>query len=399
MRYISMFSGVEAASLAWSPLGWSPVAFSEIDAFPSAVLAERYPEVPNLGDINKISQEQIEKLGQIDLAVFGFPCQDLSAAGKRAGLKNDAGEKTRSGLFYDAARITRWAKARWVVAENVPGLLSSKRGEDFAAVLAELTGLDVKVPPVGWKNFGIVRTTVPERYSVSWRILDAQYVGGCDLHGKRPVPQRRRRVFIVGHTGDWTHPVQVLFNPEGLCRDSKAGRRSKKKPTASSKDSAGERGGSVAALTANGVGASGADDNQAQAGHLIPMAFNARQDPITADVALPLDTDGSTQAIMFDPYNNAASSKSSSLGTNCGMSTGRSIAFVPGQPRLSVRRLTPVEAERLQGMPDGWTQVPWRGKPASKCPDGPRYRAIGNSMAVPCMAWIGRRIQDMDKLS
>lgn len=426
LRYISMFSGIEAASVAWEPLGWVPAAFAEIEPLPSAVLAHRFPAVPNLGDVTKIGKEELCGLGKIDLAVFGFPCQDLSAAGKRAGLKDGLGNNTRSGLFYDAARISFQSRARWVVAENVPGLLSSKRGADFAAVLAELTGLAVDVPAGGWKSFGIVRTAVPGRYSVSWRILDAQYVGGCTVHGRRPVPQRRRRVFIVGYLGDWARPAKVLFEPESLCRHTPSRKRKKACAAGQPEAGPGDSGESVSALTATGVGTCGADDNQAQAGHLIPMAFNARQDPITSDRALPLDTDGAIQAIMFDPYNNAVSELAPTLGINCGMSTGRSIAITPqvfesrfvrngrGAPEdvcpplkaqsgetgkgdsspllntgLAVRRLLPLECEKLQGFKPGWTDVPFRGNPAA---DGPRYRAIGNSMAVPVMHWLGRKI-------
>jgi DNA (cytosine-5)-methyltransferase 1 len=439
MRYISLFSGIEAASVAWKPLGWKPVAFAELDTFPSAVLAHHYPSVPNLGDVTKIDRATIDGLGRIDLAVFGFPCQDLSVAGKRAGLSDEAGTKTRSGLFYDAARISFQARARWVVAENVPGLLSSKGGRDFAAVLAELTGLDVPVPSGRWKNFGIVRTDVPGRYSVAWRILDAQYVGGCPVHGERPVPQRRRRVFIVGHSGDWTHPAQVLLEPEGLCWDSKKGKGKKKKAATDAGFCLTARNGSgrndptaqnYIVHTLRGEGFDASEDGTGRGTPIVPIAVNARQDHVTSETALPLDTDGNTQAIMFDPYNNAVSRQSPTLGINCGMSTGRSIAVTPqifearvarngrGAPEdicpplkaqsggtgkgdsapllntgIAVRRLMPEECEALQGFPRGYTQVPFRGKTAA---DGPRYKAIGNSMAVPCMLWLGRRIQALE---
>src|ERR1035437_9849672 len=143
MRYSSMFSGIEAATVAWHPLGWTPVAFSEIEKFPCAVLAHHYPQVPNLGDVTKITEKQIQALGKIDLAVFGFPCQDLSVAGKRAGMGDKDGKRTRSGLFYNAMQVATWAKVKWIVAENVPGLLNSKGGDDFSAVLSEITGLDI----------------------------------------------------------------------------------------------------------------------------------------------------------------------------------------------------------------------------------------------------------------
>ena len=122
MRFLSLFSGIEAASVAWKPLGWECVAVAEVEPFPCALLADHYPTVPNLGDITKITQAQIESLGHIDAVVYGFPCQDLSVAGKRKGLKHADGTHTRSGLFFHASDIIRWSRARWSIAENVPGL-------------------------------------------------------------------------------------------------------------------------------------------------------------------------------------------------------------------------------------------------------------------------------------
>lgn len=370
-----MFSGIEAASVAWEKLGWSPAAFAEIEKFPSAVLSYRYPGVKNLGDVTKIDADEISELGKIDLSVFGFPCQDLSTAGKRAGLSNEDGTRTRSGLFYDAARIARLSGSRWVLAENVPGLLSSKRGSDFAAVLAELTGLDVIVPEHGWKNFGIIRTEVPGRLSVCWRVLNAEHFG---------VPQRRRRVFIVGNS-DWRRATEVLFEPESLRGDPKKGKGKRKV---------------VAALTASGVGTCGADDTQAQAGHLIaekPLAFYGNGSLVDLGEIAPTlranKDNGNGGPSIFDPYNNVSSPISPALGTGCGDPCGRTIVVGP-----VVRRLLPVECERLQGFPDGWTMVPWRGRAASLCPDGPRYRAVGNSMAVPVMHWIGARIAQADAI-
>lgn len=418
MIYGSVCSGVEAASLAWEPLGWKPAWFSEIDKFPSAVLAHRYPEVPNLGDMTRLHEDERFRTIPIDLLVGGTPCQSFSVAGLRKGMADPRGNLALSFLG-----LADKARPRWVVWENVPGVLSANGGRDFGSFVTALGQLGY-----GW----------------AYRVMDAQFVGGCSLHGGRPVPQRRRRVFVVGYLGDWTRAAAVLFESHSLRGDFKKSGRKKK---------------AVAALTATGVGTCGADDNQAQAGHLIahtlrgegfdasedgtgrgtplvPITFNARQDPITSEKALPLDTDGTTQAVMFDPYNNAVSDKAPSLGTNCGMSTGRNIAVTPqvfearfvrngrGAPEdvcpplkaqsgesgkgdsapllntgLAVRRLLPVECERLQGMPDNWTKVPWRGKPASECADGPRYKAIGNSMAVPCMRWIGRRIQAVEELT
>lgn len=252
MRFLSLFSGIEAASLAWLPLGWEAVAFVENDPFASAVLAHHYPSVPNLGDITRVTEEQIRALGPIDLVVFGFPCQDLSVAGQRKGLHDGAGEVTRSGLFFDAARIVRWSRCRWFVAENVPGLLSSKGGGDFALVLSELTGLDISPPPGKWQVAGVAATDEPGQYSVAWRCLDAQYFG---------LAQRRRRVFLVGCLGgDWRGPVAILFERESL-----SGHPAPRRPAR--QESAG---GVAPSLRGGGPGASRVADSRGQ-DCVIPM--------------------------------------------------------------------------------------------------------------------------------
>ena len=173
MKYLSLFSGIEAATAAWHPLGWTPVAFAEIDKLPCKVLAHRFPSVPNLGDVTKIAELDIARLGNIDVLIFGSPCQDLSVAGKRKGL---AGE--RSGLFHDAMRIVRWAREwcgpRWALWENVPGAFSSNAGADFAVVVGEMGGGVVDTPPKGWGKEGVFLG--PEAL-VEWSTLDAQWFG------------------------------------------------------------------------------------------------------------------------------------------------------------------------------------------------------------------------------
>ena len=214
MRYGSVCSGIEAASIAWRPLGWHCAFVSEIKRFPSAVLAERFPDVPNLGDFTKIMPEDYE--GDIDLLVGGTPCQAFSIAGLRKGLEDD-----RGGLALEFARLAFRTRARWVVWENVPGVLSSGEGADFASFLSTLAGWEVRVPSGGWRRAGLV-TGAPGCYSVGWRVLDAQYTRVQQF--PRAVPQRRRRVVLAGYLGDWTRVAGVLFDGEMCGGDTPPGR-------------------------------------------------------------------------------------------------------------------------------------------------------------------------------
>lgn len=235
LRYASVCSGIEAATVAWEPLGWKAAWFSEIEKFPCAVLKHHFPDVPNLGDMTKITEADCERYGPIDLLVGGTPCQSFSVAGKRAGL-----DDPRGNLALDFLRLAHASRARWVVWENVPGVLSSNGGRDFGAFLGALAKLGY-----GW----------------AYRILDAQYFG---------LAQRRRRVFVVGYLGDWRPPVAVLIERESLPGNPPTSR---------------ETGAKVAALSASGVGTCGADDNQAQAGHLVASTLRSR------DLAKGVDSD------------------------------------------------------------------------------------------------------------
>lgn len=214
MRYLSLFSGIEAASVAWKGLGWTPVAFAEFEDFPQAVLKHHYPDVPDLGDVTKITEEQIKALGRIDVVVGGSPCQDLSMAGKRAGLRNEDGSITRSGLFDEQMRIFEIAReycgTRYCLWENVPGAFSSNNGNDFAYVLGSMVGGGISVPSDGWKNSGVA-VSGDGRRLVEWRVLDAQYFG---------VAQRRRRIFALLDVGAWWSRQPILFEQEGVRWDS-----------------------------------------------------------------------------------------------------------------------------------------------------------------------------------
>jgi DNA (cytosine-5)-methyltransferase 1 len=440
--YGSVCSGIEAASVAWDPLGWRPAFFSEIDAFPRAVLAHRFPAVPLHGDFTTIQAGEYEP---IDLLVGGTPCQSFSVAGLRGGLGDD-----RGNLALEYLRLADRLRPRWLVWENVPGVLSSGGGRDFGSILGGLVELG---------------------YGFAYRVLDAQHVR---THGlERAVPQRRRRVFVVGHLGDWRRAAAVLFERESLSGHPAPRRETGQgvAPTIAARTRGGGGlgtdfdcdGGLIAdvfpavtckmqgansqiepyliaeafggnntagpisvstAVNAHGgpygrldfesetfsakdhgadamvnlsptLRAGGFDKSHANAGVMPAIAFDARQSDVIqyGDKTGPLDTDGHTMAVAFT-QNQAGDVLTGdvmhSLGTNQN-ATGRNAANVATS--WAVRRLTPTECERLQGFPDGWTDVPYRGKPAA---DGPRYKALGNSMAVNVMRWIGRRIALVD---
>ena len=243
MRFLSLFSGIEAASSAWLPLGWECVAVSEIDPFACAVLAHHYPDVPNLGDITKITESDIAMLGDIDLVVFGSPCQDLSVAGKRKGL-----DGARSGLFFNAMQIVEWARiwgdCRFALWENVPGAFSSNSGADFGVVVGQMAGMEcAEIPPKGWGTEGAI---VGPQGMVEWAVLDAQWAG---------VAQRRRRVFAIADFGDWSSRPPILLEPESLRGDTAPSR---------------ETGQSVAGTLASRTGAGGyPGTDEACSGHVI----------------------------------------------------------------------------------------------------------------------------------
>ena len=466
MRYLSVCSGIEAASVAWEHLGWTPVGFSEIEPFPAAVLAHRFPNIPNYGDMTKHESWPITR-GAIDLLVGGTPCQSFSVAGLRQGLADP-----RGNLMLTYLAIADRLRPRWLVWENVPGVLSSNGGRDFGTFLGALGQLGY-----GW----------------AYRVLDAQYIRVG--RWPRAVPQRRRRVFVVGCLGDWAAPGEVLALAEGLQRHLEA-RRAKGKGFAA--DAEGGVGGgccgTVSSKWAKGTGGPAGDEcynliaqptayrwqndrdglqqddavaalraSQGASGfhemnHPVitqPVPFTkAKRAQSTSDdetwvdgqvnPTLSLFDQGDTRAttvavaFSFDPgqssnpkathqfcnehtaplikervhavgigidsYNGALPPAvafhptqdpiSSTDGSTHCMGTGnsRGDATIAVAQAMTVRRLTPRECERLQGFPDDWTMIPWRKKPVSECPDGPRYKALGNSMACNCMAWIGERI-------
>lgn len=405
MKYGSVCSGIEAATMAWEPLGWKPAWFSEIEKFPSAVLQHHYPEVPNHGDFTRIRDVDHPADRDIDLLVGGTPCQDFSVAGLRAGLDGARGQ-----LTLEFCRLVGALRPRWVVWENVPGVLSANGGRAFGSFLGALAELG---------------------YGFSWRVLDAQFFG---------LAQRRKRVFVVAHSsGDWRRAAAVLFEPEGVYGDP---------PTRgiSGQDAAGDAGPGVedcrgaVAFSSKDYGAdagplsptlrsAGHDGSHANAGAPPAVAFNwmlggdVRLQP-TEEMANALQR-SQTQAVCFTGDTThalkAEGADASEDGTGRGtpvvaflpLQGGRSMPVTPESPTLEagtgnkspavfsgtvLRRLTPVECERLQGFPDDFTKIQWGRKSAEDCPDGPRYKALGNSMAVPVMRWIGRRIDAVDRI-
>ena len=459
MRFLSVCSGMEAASVAWEPLGWKAVGFSEIEPFPCAVLAHRFPNTPNYGSLTEYQSWPLA-IGDVDLLCGGTPCQSYSVAGKRGGLNDPRGQLMLS--FLDLAAKLR---PRWIVWENVPGVLSSgqPRGADFATFLQGL---------------------VDRGYGWAYRVLDAQYFG---------VPQRRRRVFVVASLGGRDAAASVLLKPESLCWHP-APRRKKGQATAADAGAGVEAGlprtvgtlcadahpgaysgqdaytgrlipcpdndsvGTLCARDFKGVGNQFVQEGKCIPCSTQPVPFRKSKRAqsttddeswVVADASNTLNnfdlgdtrtTHAVVDAITFQPGNlrreAGAEPSTTTTTTTLKASMGDQMPhvaypavpldgmnllsrlgpcgenhsiqnFTPGDPMftlkkggdqhgvltpMAVRRLTPVECERLQGFPDNWSQIPWKGKPADQCPDGPRYKCAGNSMAVPVMRWIGEQI-------
>ena len=534
MRYLSVCSGVEAASVAWHPLGWEAVGYSEIEKFPSEVLAHHYPNTPNFGDMTKYKEWNTN--GTVELLVGGTPCQSFSVAGLRKGL-----EDPRGNLALVYCGILDRFRPKWFVWENVPGVLSSNGGRDFGSFLGAVAELG---------------------YGFAYRVLDAQYFG---------VPQRRRRVFVVGCLGDWLSPAKVLFERESLLRNTAPSRQKREEAPAFSPSSFGNYSEGVGTLRRDGGDLGGGSETLVTTNRLV--AFGEYSDDGTASTLKARDYKDHTDLIVYETH--PADSRVKEMGEVCQTVTSRwgtgggnvplvqsiaiqdvsgrdkkqngrgwnddevmytldaaatqgvaySIGFTQsdaardvgndvsptlrsggdgGYPNhsvaysiredaqannfsatqlevtpalqalrpsvqshhaqtfvahafkvrggcegggkgylgsdekaftlsvtqdqqiafnvnarpdemkfedeisgtltrsqsagvmqnMAVRRLTPTECERLQGFPDNYTNIPWRGKPDS--PDAPRYKAMGNSMAVPVMAWIGKRIQEVE---
>ena len=467
LRYLSVCSGMEAASVAWHPLGWTPVGFSEIEPFPCAILKHRFPNVPNYGSLTEYQSWPLTT-GDVDVLVGGCPCQSFSVAGLRKGMQDPRGNLTLTYLG-----LADKLKPKWIIYENVPGLLSSNGGRDFGAFLGALGQLGY-----GW----------------AYRVLDAQHFRGT--------PQRRRRVFVVAcrnpitGLGDWRAAAEVLSIAEGLRWHLASGGKKRKSvaPDAGSGVEANGLQRTVGTLCADthpgaytgqdahtgrlipqsftpssfgqyteGVGtirANGGDIGGGSEGLVvkpIPFRKSKRAQSVTDNETWVLANSSNTlnnfdlgdtrtthaviEPILFEPRSQDGHARicngvsptlntaqggqrqpcvafptavaafksgqgaaarsigwdekvSPTLPANAGGNTAP--AVIGTMTSMAVRRLTPNECYRLQGFPDNWGRIPWKGKPAEECPDGPQYKAAGNSMAVPCMFFIGNGIAEYE---
>ena len=344
MKYLSLFSGIGGFDRAFEDVGMECDSVCEIDRAAQGILTRHFPNARLFDDVRKVG---IATHGRksVNLVCGGFPCQDLSVAGRRAGL---AGE--RSGLWFEFARVIDELEPGWVVIENVPGLLSTEEGRDFAVIL---------------------RWLVKRGYGVCWRVLDAQYFG---------LAQRRRRVFIVASLGSG-RAAQVLFESEGVPGDSPPSR---------------EAGQVTSTLFASVAGTSRPAGTASEIGFLVGFnhkASVARSMPIMQDVIPSLEHQGMAVSFGLNSKNNRYDSESQTLIIAQPLRAGRQYSDMgDGQTNVfpvdtGVRRLTPVECERLQGFPDGWTD----GQS-----DTARYRQLGNAVAVPVARWIGKRILEAE---
>jgi DNA (cytosine-5)-methyltransferase 1 len=376
MNYLSVCSGIEAATVAWHPLGWKAVAYSEIEPFPSAVLAHHYPDVRNVGDMTKFKEWDFGNQA-VELLVGGTPCQSFSVAGLRKGL-----EDPRGNLALTYCGILDKFRPKWFVWENVPGVLSSGGGRDFGSFLGAVAELG---------------------YGFAYRVLDAQYFG---------VAQRRRRVFVVGYLGDWKPAAEVLFESESLRRDTAPSRKQGEEVAGTiaarfgisrnnheecvatfDRQSSGEYGTAPIASTMSARDYKSASDLITQRMFVDTYNGTIQGDTsatLTADMAGPTHTGPKVMqpTVVHGTQDPCVSDIAFAQGRNNG---GENVLI----QSMAVRRLTPVECERLQGFSDNYTNIPWRK--ADESPDGPRYKSLGNSMAVPVMSWIGKRIEIVNK--
>jgi len=379
LTYGSVCSGIEAVSVAWRGL-MRPLWFSEIEPFPCAVLAHHYPDIPNLGDMTALPQKIINReIPAPDVLVGGTPCQAFSIAGLRNSLDDERGNLTLTLIHIleviDYVRCQDGKKPCVLLWENVPGVLSTKDNA-FGHFLAGLAQEREPLQPAGgkWTNAGYVHSA----RTIAWRILDAKYFG---------LAQRRKRVFVVASARQRS-VAQILIERKSLCWDIETSETTAEGFTCYAEGSFGTYRQSVlgGVVKASGGALGGGSET---------IVVHGAQDPIiSTSTAHCLGRNNGQENVLFDIadrrdvvriYDEITPTLTAKMGTG-----GNNVPCINKQS--IIRKLTPVECERLQGFPDNWTKIPYRNKTAKDCPDSPRYKAIGNSMAVPVIKWIGERI-------
>lgn len=374
MRYASVCDGIGAAHAAWGPLGWECAWTSEVDPFPADVVKQRYGH-DNLGDMLSITERQINERGTIDLLAGGTPCQSFSIANtKRQGLGDH-----RGNLALQFVQLAGYCKPKWIVWENVPGVLSCNNGHDFGTFLKGLVDCG---------------------YSLAYRVMDAQHYG---------VPQRRRRVFVVGSLGGWRSAAAVLLEQQSVQRNPKKSAKPWQEiaiPTEGSVGSSSEARGVIAPEVSDTITQRYSKGTRSRDGLVVcPEVANCLTRRMYKGINTTLD-EGQTPIVMPHAYtkkHRAASAddyeswEASEVAPTLNVfDTGDTRATTVIPKETGVRRLTPRECERLQGFPDDHTAIVFNGKQAS---DTRRYKALGNSWAVPVAQWIGRRIEMVEEVN
>jgi|TARA_R100000479_G_C6381376_1_gene201222 DNA (cytosine-5)-methyltransferase 1 len=308
MNYLSICSGIDAVTVAWKPMGWKALGVSEIDPFRKAVLDYHYPDIKNFGDFTEIKKDDFRE--PIDLLVGGTPCVSFSMAGLREGITED-----RGNLALEFIKLAQRLRPKWLLWENVAGVLSSNRGRDLGSFLGALAQCG---------------------YGFAYRVLDTSLVRTQRF--PRGIPQRRRRIFVVGHHTDWRKPIKVLFKRQSLSKN-------------------------VAPSRGKRIQVSETDRGTINTTFAVRSSFGGGFLPERAYTLMASEL----QYVSYTDF----------LGTH-------------------LRKMTPVEYERLQGFPDNYTQVPYKGKSKEECSDLKRYEACGRSMSINVMEWLGKRIEEVE---
>ena len=384
LTYGSVCSGIEAASVAWECLGFKPLWFSEIEPFPCAVLAHHWPDIPNHGDMTTLADRILNReIPAPDILVGGTPCQAFSVAGLRQSLNDERGnltlEMVRILNAIDTIRRQDGKQPAILVWENVPGVLSTKDNA-LGCFLGAIAGEDIPIQPAGkkWTGAGVVSG---QKRNIAWRTLDAQFFG---------VPQRRRRIFLVASAREDISAAKILFESQILCWNTEASVSKEAELARTVTTRFGIRGDAskeTYVLTQTGTTVSGNTIYPTLLARKSTKLWLGNQEAFSGDYYV----------INSNIINQTDNSGGKGKGVNC--NTAMYTITATGHHAFRCheeepRRLTPLECERLQGFPDNHTRIPYRNKSANECPDTPRYKAIGNSMAVPVMRWIGKRIKE-----